>query len=68
VELLDVDDRGVVRLRLSGTGCGSTATAVRSAIERAVQETAPDTAGVELEEAERRPVLLQIGRASAGAR
>jgi Fe-S cluster biogenesis protein NfuA len=69
VELLGIDENGLVRLRLTSTGCGSSAASVRAAVERAVQDAAPETTGIELEEAERRPVLLQIGRrAPAGAR
>jgi Fe-S cluster biogenesis protein NfuA len=68
VELVGIDESGVVRLRMTSTGCGSSAANVRSAFERAVQDAAPETTGIELEEAERRPVLLQIGRrAPAGA-
>jgi Fe-S cluster biogenesis protein NfuA len=68
VELLGVDEDGVVRLRMASSGCRSSTANVRSAIERAVQDAAPETTGVAFEEAERRPVLLQIGRAPAGAR
>lgn len=50
VELLGVED-GVARLRLlgSGNGCGSSAVTMTHAIEEAVQEAAPELAGVEVE-------------------
>ena len=66
VELLGVDPAGVVRLRLEGSchGCPSSTATVRLAIERAVEEAAPDAARVEVEGvAEPRPAephLLQI--------
>jgi len=50
VELLGVDD-GVVRLRLQGScnGCASSAMTLKLAIEEAIQEYAPDIAGMEVE-------------------
>ena len=50
VELLGVDD-GVVRLRLQGSchGCASSAVTLKLAIEEAIQEFAPDIAGLETE-------------------
>jgi hypothetical protein len=54
-ELLGVDDAGVAHVRL-GSGCGSTT----AAIEQAVADAAPETAGVRL--VPRDPPLLQISR------
>jgi len=58
-EFLGLDDGGVASVRL-GAGCGSTA----AAIEQAVTDAAPETAGVRL--VPRDPPLLQIGRRRAG--
>jgi Fe-S cluster biogenesis protein NfuA len=64
VELLGVDPEGVVRLRLEGScdGCPSSTMTVKLAIERAIEEAAPEVAGVEVENLtrEREPQLLQI--------
>lgn len=51
VTFLGVDDQGVVHLRLEGTchGCPSSTVTVKLAIERAVQEAAPEVTGVEVE-------------------
>jgi Fe-S cluster biogenesis protein NfuA len=50
VELLNVSD-GLVRLRLekSSNGCGSTAQALKQAVEEAVYDAAPDITGIEIE-------------------
>ncbi len=67
VELLGIDDRGVVHLRLEGTcnGCQASTRTVRLSIERAIEEAAPELLGVEVEGmVEERPAassgLLQI--------
>ena len=64
VELLGVDPEGVVRLRLEGScdGCPSSTMTVKLAIERAIEEAAPDVTAVEVENLtrEREPQLLQI--------
>ena len=64
VELLGVDAAGVVHLRLEGScdGCPSSVQTVKLAIERAIEEAAPEVAGVEVENLtrEREPQLLQI--------
>jgi Fe-S cluster biogenesis protein NfuA len=64
VELLGVDPEGVVHLRLEGScdGCPSSTQTVKLAIERAIEEAAPEVAGVEVENLtrEREPQLLQI--------
>ena len=65
VEYRGIDETGVVHLRLEGScnGCPSSTVTVRMAIEAAVQEAAPETAGIEVEgvAAADQP-LLQIGR------
>lgn len=66
VEYRGVGDDGVVRLKLEGSchGCPSSTVTVRLAIERAIADAAPDTAGVEVEgvvDEPAGPPLLQIG-------
>jgi Fe-S cluster biogenesis protein NfuA len=72
IEYLGIDDQGVAGLRLtaSGHGCGSSSSTVRQAVEDAVEEAAPEVAGVHVEEAVAPPEvpLLQIMRRPAGAR
>jgi Fe-S cluster biogenesis protein NfuA/nitrite reductase/ring-hydroxylating ferredoxin subunit len=50
VELLGVED-GVARLRLQGScnGCGASASTLELAVEKALEETAPDLLGMEVE-------------------
>jgi Fe-S cluster biogenesis protein NfuA len=48
VELLSVMD-GVVRLRLAGSGCASTAATLKQAIEGAVYDAAPDMTALQVE-------------------
>jgi Fe-S cluster biogenesis protein NfuA len=64
VELLGVDPEGVVHLRLEGScdGCPSSVQTVKLAIERAIEEAAPEVTRVEVENLtrEREPQLLQI--------
>jgi Fe-S cluster biogenesis protein NfuA len=64
VELLGVDPAGVVHLRLEGScdGCPSSVLTVKQAIERAIEEAAPEVTAVEVENLtrERAPQLLQI--------
>jgi Fe-S cluster biogenesis protein NfuA len=71
IEYLGIDDRDMVKLRLtaSGHGCGSAST-VRQTVEEAVTEAAPETAGVAVEEvsAPAELPLLQIMRRPAGTR
>jgi hypothetical protein len=59
-----VDPTGVVHLRLQGScdGCPSSVLTVRQAIERAIEESAPEVTAVEVENLtpEREPQLLQI--------
>ena len=65
VELLGVDpEAGVVRLRLEGScdGCPSSTQTVKLAIERAIEQAAPEVTAVEVENLtrEKEPQLLQI--------
>jgi Fe-S cluster biogenesis protein NfuA/nitrite reductase/ring-hydroxylating ferredoxin subunit len=65
VELLGVDpEEGVVRLRLEGScdGCPSSTQTVKLAIERAIEQAAPEVTAVEVENLtrEKEPQLLQI--------
>jgi Fe-S cluster biogenesis protein NfuA/nitrite reductase/ring-hydroxylating ferredoxin subunit len=68
VELLGVDDDGVVRLRLEGSceGCPSSTVTVKLAIEKAVLEACPEVSKIEVEGLVEEPAvpssgLLQIG-------
>ncbi|HJU00029.1 MAG TPA: NifU family protein [Actinomycetes bacterium] len=64
VEFLGIDPDAVVHLRLEGScdGCPSSTQTVRLAIERAIEEAAPEVTRVEVENLtrERSPQLLQI--------
>ncbi|WP_440098167.1 NifU family protein [Streptosporangium sp. H16] len=63
VELLGVDEDGIVRLRLEGTchGCPSSRLTVTDAIERAIAQAAPEVSRVEVEGVSGdRPGVLQI--------
>jgi Fe-S cluster biogenesis protein NfuA/nitrite reductase/ring-hydroxylating ferredoxin subunit len=65
VDLLGVDpEAGVVRLRLEGScdGCPSSTQTVKLAIERAIEQAAPEVTAVEVENltVEKEPQLLQI--------
>ena len=53
VELLDVSDEGVVRLRLLGScdGCPSSAVTLKLAVEGAIEAAAPEITTIEVEEA-----------------
>lgn len=75
VEFLGVTDEGVVRLRLKGScdGCPSSTVTLRTAIERAIFEAAPevirvDAEGNEAEEVAPQPAggLLQVGMGPPG--
>jgi Fe-S cluster biogenesis protein NfuA/nitrite reductase/ring-hydroxylating ferredoxin subunit len=50
VELLGIED-GIARLRLEGScsGCGASQATMETAIERALEETAPDLLGIDVE-------------------
>jgi Fe-S cluster biogenesis protein NfuA len=64
VELVGIDPEGVVHLRLEGScdGCPSSTQTVKLAIERAIEEAAPEVTRVEVENLtrDRSPQLLQI--------
>jgi len=51
VEYLGIDDEGVVQLRLQGScdGCASSLVTVKMAIEKGIEEAAPEIVGVEVE-------------------
>lgn len=51
VEFLGITEEGVVQLRLQGTcdGCPSSLLTVKTAIESAIQDAAPEVTGVEVE-------------------
>lgn len=57
VDLLGVDDDGVVRLRLAGSchGCPSSTVTVKLAIEQAIQKVAPEVTHIEVEGVAERP-------------
>jgi len=52
VELLDISDDGVVRLRLLGScdGCPSSSVTLKLAVEGAVEEAAPEVTAIEVED------------------
>jgi len=59
VELLELDERlGAVRLRLIGScdGCPSSATTLRMTVERAILESAPEVAIIDVEQASEQSV------------
>jgi Fe-S cluster biogenesis protein NfuA len=60
VELVAIDDDGVVHLRLLGScnGCASSAATLELAIEGALEEDAPDLIGIEVEGVQRAPTKL----------
>ncbi|MGH8893324.1 MAG: NifU family protein [Actinomycetes bacterium] len=51
IQLLGIDEEGVARLRLEGScdGCPSSLLTVRSAVEGAVADAAPELTGIEVE-------------------
>jgi len=53
VELLEVTDAGVVRLRLLGScnGCASSTVTLKLAVEGAIEAAAPEITGIEVQEA-----------------
>jgi Fe-S cluster biogenesis protein NfuA len=64
VRFLGVDPDGVARLTLEGScdGCASSTVTVRTAIEGAVQEAAPELTGIEVSGVvDESPALLQVG-------
>ena len=66
VDYLGIDESGIVHLRLEGScnGCPSSTLTVRMAIETAIEDAAPEVAGIEvagMTEEEPAPALLQVG-------
>ena len=57
VELLEVTDEGVVRLRLLGScdGCPSSSVTLKLAVEGAIEAAAPEVTAIEVEEAPAEP-------------
>jgi Fe-S cluster biogenesis protein NfuA len=72
VELLGIDDQGIIRLRLerSGHGCQSSSATIQAAISKSVAEAAPEAADVDIDvvAAPAELPLLQITRRPAAAR
>jgi Fe-S cluster biogenesis protein NfuA len=72
VEFRGVDEAGIIHLGLErgGHGCGSSSEAVQQAIEQAVADAAPETAGVAIEVVTPAPELplLQISRRPTAVR
>jgi Fe-S cluster biogenesis protein NfuA len=66
VTLLGIDDRRFARIRLEGScdGCASAAATLRDLVERAIEDAAPDLAGVLVESsaAALEGPLVQLGR------
>lgn len=65
VELLGIDDDGVVRLRLLGTcqGCPSSAVTLKYAVEEAIESAAPEVTTIQVEEQEGQaaaPALIPV--------
>jgi Fe-S cluster biogenesis protein NfuA len=62
VELIEISD-GAVRLKLTGSchGCPSSAVTLKTAIETAIHETAPDVTSIQCEDG---PELVSIQKAS----
>jgi Fe-S cluster biogenesis protein NfuA/nitrite reductase/ring-hydroxylating ferredoxin subunit len=63
VDLLGVDEDGVVRLRLAGScnGCPSSSVTVKLAIEQAIEEAAPEVSRVEVEGVAAPPLPRGVG-------
>jgi Fe-S cluster biogenesis protein NfuA/nitrite reductase/ring-hydroxylating ferredoxin subunit len=61
VELLGIED-GIARLRLEGScnGCGASASTLELAVEKALEEAAPDLAGMHVEGAVQEPGISGI--------
>jgi Fe-S cluster biogenesis protein NfuA len=62
VELLEVTPAGVVRLRMQGSchGCPSSAVTLKSTIEQAIYDKAPDVAGIEVENVHEAPAAAPV--------
>lgn len=70
VELLDVTDGGVVRLRLLGScdGCASSSVTLKLAVEGAIEAAAPEVTAIEVETPNDKPANGVIPMASLFAR
>ncbi|MGH2708557.1 MAG: NifU family protein, partial [Actinomycetota bacterium] len=71
VQFLGVDEEGVVHLELEGSchGCPSSTITVKMAIERAIEEAAPEVTRVEVQgvaEQKSSPALLQVQKVGRG--
>jgi Fe-S cluster biogenesis protein NfuA len=62
LEYRGIDAAGVVRLRLTGGGCGSARRATVERIEAIIRQAAPDVAGIEVDTPPPAPPLLQVMR------
>jgi Fe-S cluster biogenesis protein NfuA len=62
VELLELTPTGVVRLRMQGSchGCPSSAVTLKSTIEQAIYDKAPDIAGIEVENVHEAPAAASV--------
>lgn len=62
VDLLEVSHEGVVRLRMQGSchGCPSSAVTLKSTIEQAIYDKAPDVAGIEVEDVHESPAAAPV--------
>ena len=62
VELLGVDDDGVVRLRMLGScdGCPSSSVTLTLAVETAIRAAAPEVSGIAVEEAPRAASVIPV--------
>ncbi len=58
VELLGVDGHGMIRVRIAGSGCGTET--IRSVVEAAIGEVAPEAAGIDFVSAPAGPPVLQL--------
>ena len=59
LEYRGIDAAGVVRLRLTGGGCGSARRTAAQRIEAIIRQAAPEVTGIEVDNA---PPLLQVSR------
>jgi Fe-S cluster biogenesis protein NfuA len=67
VQLVKIDERRIVHVRLDGAcdGCASSRATVHGLVRQAIEDAAPEVAGVEVDEPVRTaggPALVQLGR------
>jgi Fe-S cluster biogenesis protein NfuA len=62
VELIDIDENDVVHLRMLGScdGCPSSAITLKTSVEQAVLDAAPEVAGIEVENLEPPPAATPV--------